>query len=140
MQALIGLVYPFQQNCNFTQIVSFLKELLFEFPYCCLLVIRFPPAFPRGAHCAPLRLRVWSSYNHNCFFLCSVFKIQSRVRRLFENSSCEGPSNSLPKKGISNAAACYLPGGLQARDVPSKLNNENFLSMLTIGIYDQVFH
>ena len=73
--------------------ISFL--LLFEFPYCCLLVIHL------------------SVYNHNLLrFLCSVFKIQFRVSK---NSlkSFASSSISLPKKGISSALAHCLPDGLQ---------------------------
>ena len=56
--SIIGSVYPFQQNCNLPK--KLVSKLLFEFPYCCLLVIH--------------RFRCTTII---ASFLCSVFKIQS---------------------------------------------------------------
>ena len=73
-------------------------KLLFEFPYCCLLVVRFPYDYVlRAASDRPTAFPASSSYNHNLLRFCvqfsryNVFPFQEMVGQ----SGLEPPTSRL---------------------------------------------
>ena len=72
MQALIGLVYPFQQNCNLPKLLVTFRNYSLNFltvafsSYVNLLALPRRTLFPAAS---AFRF----SYNHNCFVFCVQF-------------------------------------------------------------------
>ena len=122
-------ILPFQQNCNLPKLLvtfrnyslNFLTVAFSSYAFLrssvCGRSMTAPTAFPQG-----LRTTIIASFYVQFSRYNPLSSLKSSLKASLR------PSISLPKKGISNAFACYLPGGLQALDVPSKLNNEKQVS------------
>ena len=115
-------------------------KLLFEFPYCCLLVVRYRSRFCPAIN-ERLRVSLPASYNHNCFVFCVQFSRYNLSSLKSSLKTSVRSSISLPKKGISNADACCLPIGLQEIRYTLKIKQRStsFLPWLTLGIYSRFF-